>query len=315
MVFYMSINVNGEDIQQDRLSALLRQIDFSARVFFREGYCGEWAVDTSGSTHVPFHLVSYGEGWVHTDHAAPRRLVAGQLAFFPHDTKHVLSASDVPPTRDGINRPPPERLSGEITRLVCGYFRFDQKTAAPLLASLPSMVVLDLSDSSDPATRDLVSLWMREAAGQSLGADLAVDLFAELVFVHMLRSEISSGRLRGVIGALGDARLGAVIAGVHSDPGAAHSLAAMAEQAGLSESALTQRFRKQIGMTPGQYVKHWRMLAAARMLTDSAASVLEISESVGYQTEVAFRKAFSAHFQIAPGRYRREAEVRRKGVG
>lgn len=309
----MSINVDHEDIQQDRLSALLRRIDFSARVFFREGYCGEWAVDTSGSTHAPFHLVSYGEGWVHTDNAAPRRLVAGQLAFFPHDTRHVLSASDVPPALDCINQAPPERLSGEITRLVCGYFTFDQKAAAPLLASLPSTVVLDLSESSDAATRDLVSLWMREAAGQSLGADLAVDLFAELVFVHMLRSEINSGRLRGVIGALGDPRLGAVIARVHAEPGAAHSLTAMAEQAGMSESALTQRFRKQIGMTPGQYVKHWRMLAAARLLTDSQASVLEISEAVGYQTEVAFRKAFSAHFQIAPGRFRREAASRKAG--
>ena len=80
----MSENVDQADIGHDLLSAILRQLDFSATVFFRDGYCGQWAIDTSGSTQVPFHLVCQGEGWLHGAGAEPQRLLAGQLVLFPH---------------------------------------------------------------------------------------------------------------------------------------------------------------------------------------------------------------------------------------
>ena len=184
-------------------------------------------------------------------------------------------------------------------------FNFDRRTAEPLLSSLASTMVLDLSQSGDPSTRELVNLWMREASRNSLGGDLAVDRFAELVFMQMLRVEIENNRLQGVIGALGDPNLGEVLANIHRAPGADHTFAEMAATAGMSESAFTLRFKKRVGMTSGQYVKHWRMQAAARALVDSSAGMFEIANSVGYQSEVAFRKAFSAHFDIAPGAFRR----------
>ena len=301
----MSNTVETANIDHDPLSAILRQLDFSATVFFRDGYCGQWAIDTSGSTQVPFHLVCQGEGWLHGAGAKPQRLLAGQLVLFPHDSAHVLADTDKPPSANLLNRPPPERLEGTITRLVCGYFLFDQRIAAPLLSSLPSTMVLDLSQSGDPCVRELVNLWMQEAARESYGSDLAIDRFAELVFIQMLREEIEQGRLQGFIGSLGDAKLGPVLASIHREPGAPHRLSDMARLAGLSDSAFTQRFKKSVGMTPGHYLKHWRMQIAARALAESSRSMLEIANSVGYDSEVAFRKTFKNHLGIAPGAYRR----------
>ena len=302
----MSENVDQADIGHDLLSAILRQLDFSATVFFRDGYCGQWAIDTSGSTQVPFHLVCQGEGWLHGAGAEPQRLLAGQLVLFPHDSSHVLADTDQPPSPHVLNRPPPERLEGTITRLVCGYFLFDQRMAAPLLGSLPREMVLDLSQSGDPGVRELVNLWMQEAARDSYGSDLAIDRFAELVFIQMLRVEIEEGRLEGFIGSLGDAKLAPVLDSIHREPGAPHRLSDMAGLVGLSESAFTQRFKKGVGMTPGNYLKHWRMQIAARALVDSNRSMLEIANSVGYDSEAAFRKAFKNHVGTAPGAYRRE---------
>lgn len=309
MAKYMSENTESTDNRQDSLSAILRQLDFTATVFFRDGYCGQWAIDTSGAAQVPFHLVCQGEGWLHTEGNVPKHLMAGQLVLFPHDSSHVLAASDQPALLGELNRPPPERLEGAITRLVCGYFVFDQRIAAPLLSSLPSTMVLDLSQSGDPCVRELVNLWMQEAARDSYGSDLAVDRFAELVFIAMLRVEIEQGRLQGVIGSLGDAKLGRVLASIHSAPGAPHALVDMARLAGMSDSAFSQRFKKGVGMTPGQYLKHWRMQIAARALADTNRSMLEIANSVGYDSEVAFRKAFSGHVGTAPGTYRRERRL------
>ncbi len=291
--------------QYDALSLLLRQIGFSARVFFREGYCGHWAIDTSGSAQVPFHLVCQGEGWLHGDTQTPQKLVAGQLVMFPQDQPHILAASPTPPNLEDLNKPPPERMSGDITRLVCGYFEFDQRIAAPMLNSLPSTMILDLSDAGDSTTRDLVNLWMREAAQTTLGSDLAVDRLAELVFMQMLRTEIANDRIRGVIGALGDPKLGDVLARIHRSPAHEHSLTELAKEANLSESAFAQRFKSRVGMTPGQYVIQWRMQTAARALINDQASITEIAADSGYESEAAFRKAFRSHFDIAPGAYRR----------
>jgi len=303
----MSETVKDDVFGVDPLSAVLRQFAFSARVFFRDGYCGEWGVDTSGSTQVPFHLVCEGEGWLHGDADAPQQLLAGQLVMFPQDSAHVLASSPTRPSLSRINQPPPERLEGAVTRLVCGYFQFDRHIAAPLLNSLPGVMVLDLSLSSDPSVRELVNLWMREAVNNSYGNDVAVDRYAELVFIQMLRVEIEQGRLQGVIGSLGDAKLGKVLASVHQNPGGSHTLSAMAALAGMSESSFTNRFKRQIKMTPGKYLKHWRMQTAARALVDSNQSMLEIALNVGYESEVAFRKAFSSHIGVSPGSYRRNS--------
>ncbi|MFK7954762.1 MAG: cupin domain-containing protein [Lysobacterales bacterium] len=309
----MSENVG---LVEDPLSALLRHIDFSAQVFFRQGYCGNWAVDTSGSTLAPFHLVAEGHGWLHEptpdsgsgfeEAQPPKKLLPGQLVFFPRDGAHVLAATETTPDPALINRPAPERLEGNVTRLVCGYFRFDQRRAAPLLSSLPDSVVLDMAQATQADGRELINLWMREAAYSGFGSDLAVDRLAEVVFVQLLRQEIDSGRLKGVMGALGDPMLGPVLAKIHRSPGRPHTLPSMAQATGLSESAFTQRFKKHIGQTPGQYVRFWRMQAAASQLTSTSRSILDIATQVGYDSEVAFRKAFKATMGIAPGAYRRK---------
>lgn len=294
-------------LKDDPLSALLRQLQFSARVIFRDGYCGGWAVDTSGTQQIPFHLVCQGEGWLHGDTERPQRLLAGQLVFFPQDSSHVLAASAEPPAQTTINAPPPARLEGNITRLVCGYFEFDQRAAAPLLSALPATMILDLSRVDDPSTRELVNLWMREAAADNIGSNLAVDRLAELIFVQMLRHEIAGGALRGVLGALGDTHLGPVLAAIHAHPGSAHTQTKMAEAAGMSESNFNKKFKVATGMTPGAYVRHWRMQAAASALRDTRRSMADIASEIGYESEVAFRKAFSTHFKVAPGTYRRRA--------
>lgn len=290
----------------DPLSDLLRKVGFGARIFFSGEYCGRWGVDTSGTRQVPFHLVTSGEGWLHSEGQAPQRLLAGELALFPDDSAHVLSASATPPDPERVNLPPPARMEGPVTRLVCGYFLFNRRVAEPLLASLPATLVLQTTDNDSGAARDLSHLWMREAAAPQLGSDLAIDRLAELVFVHMLRVELAAGRLTGVLGALADPQLGPVIAHIHRSPGSEHSVAALASLSNMSESAFAVRFKREVGLSPGQYVKHWRMQNAAAALADTRDSMAAIAASNGYESEAAFRKAFRAFFGVAPGKWRRQ---------
>jgi AraC-like DNA-binding protein len=308
-------NMSETVVHEDPLSALLRRLRFGAEVFLRAHYCGRWAVDTSGERHVPFHLVTEGRGWLHLPGAAPELLAAGELVLFPRDGAHVLASTPEAPDPGIVNQGPPARLEGEHTALVCGHFAFDARAAEPLLEGLPEVMRLRLDptggrdDDAAPGTDALVGLWMREAASAEPGSALVVDLLAGAVFVHVLRVAVARGELCGVFGALTDPRLGPVLADIHRAPGEAHEVEVMAARSGMSVSAFAKRFRGRIGMTPARYVRHWRMHAAVAAVRGSDRSMADIAEEVGYDSEVAFRKAFSGFFGTPPGALRRAARA------
>ena len=293
----------------DGLSTLLRRLKLSARVFLRADFCGDWAIDTSGDRRAPFHLVTRGIGWLHEPGSPSRLMTAGDLVVFPADLPHVVSSSDAEPPRGIVNLPPrdPDQLTEPVTGLLCGYFSFDRRAAAPLLDGLPKSIVLHLNDAAlHHDTASLVQLWMSEAARHAPGCDAAIDQLAYVVFIHLLREQLARGIIKGPLEALTDARLGPVLNQIHADPGAIASVDAMAEMASLSRSAFADRFRKIVGLTPGRYLTHWRMQVAMDLLRNSELPIARIAERCGYQSEVAFRKAFRATVGEPPGQVRRK---------
>lgn len=288
-------------VNHDTLSELLRHLKFRAKVFLRADYCGAWAVDSSGDQRLPFHFVAKGEGWLHLAEQAPQHLAAGHLVLFPTDQRHLLSSSKTEPEPRVVNRAPPKQLEGDLTRLVCGYFEFDRRAAAPLLRGLPSVLSLNLN--TEPTLAAIAKLWLEEAADEKMGGEMAVDLCAALLFIQLLR--LSSFEAKGLVGALTNPQLGPVIASIHAQLSKQQSNAQLAQIANISESTLLNLFKQSMDMTPGEYIRHWRMHAAADLLRNSKKSITEIAEHSGYASEVSFRKAFSQFFSTPPAQYRR----------
>ena len=79
----MSDSPNYYQDNPDALSAVLSRLQLSAEVYTNEDFCGTWAVDTSGSRHIPFHLVGRGEAWLHLDDQPVRQLSSGDLVLLP----------------------------------------------------------------------------------------------------------------------------------------------------------------------------------------------------------------------------------------
>ncbi len=297
-------------IQGDGLSVLLRRLKLTARVFLHADFCGNWAVDTSGERRAPFHLVTRGAAWLHELGAPARLLTAGDLLVFPADSAHTLSNSEAPPLDDIVNLPikDPDELTEPVTGLMCGYFSFDQRAAAPLLDGLPNSIVLHLNDAArHHNTGSLVQLWMSEAAAQEPGCDAAIDQLAYVVFIHLIRDQLARGTIKGPLEALSDLRLGPVLNQIHADPAAISSVDAMADMAGMSRSAFADRFKRFVGLTPGRYLTHWRMQLAIDLLTNGELPIATITERCGYESEVAFRRAFRATVGEPPGQMRRKA--------
>jgi AraC-like DNA-binding protein len=68
---------------------------------------------------------------------------------------------------------------------------------------------------------------------------------------------------------------------------------------------LAERFGSTVGIPPMQYLTRWRVVLAAHLLRGGEANLGRIAESVGYESEAAFSRAFKREFGVPPGAWRR----------
>jgi AraC family transcriptional activator of mtrCDE len=298
----------------DALSAIVNRLRLRAEILVHAEYCGVWAVNTSGSRRVAFHLLEQGSAWLHVDDQAPRLLAPGDLVVFPHDHQHVIAAtSEIP--NDKIINALASLVPGEpVSRLLCGFFEFNSRVAWPLLDGLPASIVLDLRASNrNRGTRALLDLLVAELDEPRPGQAAAVDQLAYVLFLHVLRVQMNQPETKGLLRALADPRIGRALNRIHEGNGRRFTVQRLAEAAGMSRSAFMRRFKTLLGVAPLTYASEWQMQTAADLLQTTDSSVSEIAAQSGYASEAAFRKAFKRITGSPPGAIRREA--RRKLAG
>jgi transcriptional regulator GlxA family with amidase domain len=77
-----------------------------------------------------------------------------------------------------------------------------------------------------------------------------------------------------------------------------------AERVGMSPRNFVRRFKQATGDSPLTYLQKLRVAAAKRLLENDHRSMQEISDAVGYQDSVFFRKIFQRHTGVSPSAYR-----------
>jgi AraC family transcriptional regulator len=82
------------------------------------------------------------------------------------------------------------------------------------------------------------------------------------------------------------------------------SLAALADQTGLSAFYLHRIFSAAASETPKQFTLRLRLGRAAVLLLTTEDSVLDVALSCGFQSHEAFCRAFRRRFQMTPSAYR-----------
>ncbi|WP_260294733.1 AraC family transcriptional regulator [Sedimenticola hydrogenitrophicus] len=83
------------------------------------------------------------------------------------------------------------------------------------------------------------------------------------------------------------------------------SLTRLAAVANLSTRQLSELFRRQLGMTPQQYLLEKRMQRAWQLLEADELDIQQIAERVGYGSLSAFSDRFRKHFGHSPRYFRR----------
>ena len=78
----------------------------------------------------------------------------------------------------------------------------------------------------------------------------------------------------------------------------------LAQSAGVSKSECLRCFKLSMQDTPYHYLLEYRLQAATDLLTNSALSVGEVTQAVGFQSQSHFGKLFKMRLGCSPKDYR-----------
>jgi AraC family transcriptional regulator, alkane utilization regulator len=304
--------------QEDVPGDVLQSIHLHSTLYCRAKMGAPWGFRISGREVASFHIVTLGSCWLTVEGMEePVFLTEGDLVILPHGHAHTMTdhpKSQVTLLEDLKPKQPVEKDGifysmgqGAVTTLVCGGLALEDYPTNPLYSILPEFIHMRSKDEySLPWLRAIVELVRVEASVNKVEAETVITRLSELLFIQAVRAHIRTigdGNV-GWLAALKDQQIGQALALIQHQPGEPWTVESLACRVSLSRSAFSSKFRQLVGEPPMQYITRVRLTKAATSLRTHPATLVEIATSVGYDSEVAFSKAFKGHFGIAPGAYR-----------
>jgi len=224
-----------------------------------------------------------------------------------------IKARDLSPLRAGGG--------GATSKFVCGYMTCDPYLCRPILNGLPPIFKVNIrTDSSGKWLESSILHLVEEAASGRVGSEAMLAKLSEALFVDTLRRYVASlpEQQMGWLAGTRDLIVGKSLSLMHSRIAHPWTIADLADEVGISRSALVERFTRYLSEPPMTYLTRWRLQLAARSLVTTSRGVAEIAADIGYESEAAFNRAFKREFGQPPGRYRsdqRSSSDRSRAVG
>ena len=317
----------------DAFSEVLSGVRLNGAVFFTAEFSAPWGFSppaskimaakiAPGAAHlahlVLYHLVIEGGAAVEMADGQSIELKPGDIVIFPHGDAHHMSSSK------GAKRPFPDYgitakiksrdLSplragggGATSRFVCGYMSCDAYLSRPILTGLPPVFKVNVrTDRSGQWLENSILHLVEEAASGRVGSEAMLAKLSEALFVDTLRRYVASlpERQMGWLAGARDPIVGKSLGLLHGRIAHPWTIAALADEVGISRSALVERFTRFLSEPPMTYLTRWRLQSAARSLERTSRGVADIAAGIGYESEAAFNRAFKREFGQPPGRYR-----------
>jgi AraC-like DNA-binding protein len=295
------------DVLADVVAALRTGPATSARTDVR----GPWGLRFAHSFGTTFHLVLQGNAWlIPADGAEPLAMGPGDMVLLPRGLAHALADHPGSPVVDfDPEIEEPVQGNGARALLLCGTYRLDRERPHPMLSKLPDVVYVPADPGKHRTLHTAIDILGEELEGNEPGATAVVPALVDALLVLILRAwfidrgcPTESGWAR----ALADPAVAQSLELIHDRPGAAWTVADLAERVGLSRAAFARRFTDAVGEPPLTYLSRWRMTTAARLLRDHDRPLATVAKEIGYTSEFAFAKAFKRDFGIPPGSYRKQ---------
>jgi AraC-like DNA-binding protein len=307
----------------DALTEVLKAVQLHSTVHCRSEFSAPWGVQIDRTDYASFHVITRGNCWLEVEgDNAPILLTAGDLVVLPTGVAHTLrDAFDSPIVSLATllaQRPCQGQLAlnyggnGMPATVLCGRASFAERDSNPLLAALPPLIHIKGEAGQAVAWLETTLQFITcESNLNRPGAEMMITYLSSILFIQAVRAYIASlpeaegGWLRALL----DPQMSVVLGLIHQQPAHAWTVESLAKQVNLSRSAFAVRFKTLVGEAPLQYLSRWRMHQAVRLLRSTPKPLREIAESVGYESEAAFSRAFKRQIGHAPGKYRQRSIV------
>lgn len=201
-------------------------------------------------------------------------------------------------------------------RFACGVIHPDASGSFGVLDQVTSPISVDLS--SIAGMREVFGLIVDETARSRIGGRAIAGALMKAALIATIRQFYEHPRAgTAMLGELQDRRLCRVVAAVTDRPAHPHSVASLAELAGMSRSAFASRFQECYGVTPMAFVTKAKLHRAADALRSTEASIKSVAADCGFASRSHFSRAFSAAYGADPTGYRQAMRDRdgRTGAG
>jgi AraC-like DNA-binding protein len=200
---------------------------------------------------------------------------------------------------------------GRTTSMISGCFQFDPSASRPIVELLPSFIHIRADEPQSATLQTTIRLLAAEIEEDGAGSQIVVNRLVDVFFLQAIRFHMSQqkGCTSSWLRAVADPQVGRVLRAMHEQLDHPWTVEELAGRGGMSRAAFALRFKQMVGEAPLEYLTRWRMYKASRLLRDRDRKILQIANSVGYDSDGAFNRAFKRVLGVSPGAYRRGAET------
>ncbi|MDP1899474.1 MAG: AraC family transcriptional regulator [Rubrivivax sp.] len=299
----------------DLLTDILQDAGLHRRVLALHELPDDVALRFPCDKSIGLHVVVQGPVHVHAPTLdAPLALASGDIALMARGCDHALS---VPASLAGLR---PQTI-GESTApavggsaVISGAYQLWNAPLHPFFAELPPWFVLRAAERPRLGALALTTgLIEEEFRRDEPGVDTIVHALLDVVFTYALR-EVAAQRGESQAGwshAVRDARVRRAVTLMHEDCAHPWTLEELAQRAGLSRTALAERFRDAMGDTPLNHLRTLRMQRAMKLLAESERNLEAVATEVGYQDAFSFSKVFKRTVGVSPKAFRQRDAAER----
>lgn len=271
---------------------------------------GPWVVRRSDDDGRPFYgAILEGACRLSVAGQTPVMLEQGDFVLVP--AAFDFSTSSLEPPPEGFETQHAEVSPGVFrlgdpddppsVRMLVGHCAFVADDAKLLVSLLPQLIHVRGQDR----LTTLVELLNGETRADRPGREMVLARLLEILLIETLRSTAYSLAPPGLLRGLADDQLAVALRRMHGRPAHAWTVVELAREAALSRSTFFERFRREVGVAPMEYLLGWRMALAKDLLRREKMSVAQVAARVGYSSASTFSVAFARSVGTPPIVYAR----------
>ncbi len=273
-----------------------------------------WGLAYSAFDAVTLHFVLSGTGALRVGTGPVLPFAARSALVVPAHQPHLLGglASGVQLVRadehcsmlgDGLV----SFTAGDGSRdilMLCGMISGPHDGVLGLFGLLREPLIQDFL--ADPGLSPVFDLMLAEVTNPGLGTQAMTELLMKQCLIALLRQHfLRDGIASPLFTALQHPRLAKAVLAVLDQPADPHSVAGLADLAGMSRASFAEHFSRAFQQGPMDSVQKVRLQIAARLLTTTDLPLKVIAQTVGYASHPSFTRAFRRSYGAEPASYRR----------